>query len=88
MVSLYNFLPFFFIFSYSFTFISFQYFHIHPSKEWLESITNSKVIPVFNYTERIFTLLTGSTVLRFMVAGAPLAARRIRILQKNQMPDG
>jgi hypothetical protein len=29
-------------------------------------------------------LLTGSTALRFMATGAPLAARRIRILPMNQ----
>jgi hypothetical protein len=32
----------------------------------------------------MFTLLTGSTVLRFTVAGAPLAAKHIRILPMNQ----
>jgi hypothetical protein len=32
----------------------------------------------------IFTLLTGSTALRFTAAGAPLAERRIQILPMNQ----
>jgi hypothetical protein len=36
------------------------------------------------YVGRIFTLLAGSTALRFTATGAPLAARRIRILPTNQ----
>jgi hypothetical protein len=35
-------------------------------------------------TGRIFTLLTGSTALRFTAAGASLAARRIQILPMKQ----
>jgi hypothetical protein len=35
-------------------------------------------------TRRIFTLLTGFMALRFTATGAPLAVRRIRILQMNQ----
>jgi hypothetical protein len=37
-----------------------------------------------SYSGRIFTLLAGSTVLRFTEAGEPLAARRMRILSMNQ----
>jgi hypothetical protein len=36
------------------------------------------------YAGRIFTLSTSSTALRFMAAGAPLAARSIGILLINQ----
>jgi hypothetical protein len=35
-------------------------------------------------TVKMFILLTGSTALRFMAAGAPLAVRSIRILLMNQ----
>jgi hypothetical protein len=35
-------------------------------------------------TGRIFTLLTGSTALRFTATDEPLAARRIQILPMNQ----
>jgi hypothetical protein len=36
------------------------------------------------YTGKIFTLLTGSTALRFTAAGVPIAARGIQILLMNQ----
>jgi hypothetical protein len=36
-------------------------------------------------TGKIFMLLTGSTALRFTTTGAPLAERRIRILQMSQL---
>jgi hypothetical protein len=36
------------------------------------------------YTGRTFNLLDGSTALRFMAAGSPLAVRRIQILPMNQ----
>jgi hypothetical protein len=39
---------------------------------------------VYEHTGRIFTLLTGSTALRFTATGGPPAARRIRILPMNQ----
>jgi hypothetical protein len=39
---------------------------------------------MFGNTGRIFTMLTGSTALRFTAANAPLAGRRIRILQMDQ----
>jgi hypothetical protein len=45
-------------------------------------------VPKCTYTRRIFTVWTRSTALRFTAAGAPLAARRIRILPWISMPDG
>jgi hypothetical protein len=39
---------------------------------------------VLTTTGNIFTVWTGSTALHFTAAGAPLAARRIRILPMNQ----
>jgi hypothetical protein len=53
-------------------------FHVKPST-WTFSIWSRTDNLFFNNTRRIFTLLTGSTA-----TGAPLSARRIRILPMNQ----
>jgi hypothetical protein len=51
-------------------------------KFYLQCAGHGYVINV--YTGLIFSIWTGSTALRFTAAGAPLAARRIRILPMNQ----
>jgi hypothetical protein len=48
------------------------------------TFTKRNPVLKINSTGRIFTLLTGSTALRFTVAGASLAARSIQILPMNQ----
>jgi hypothetical protein len=50
------------------------------------NIYKVKLLPVIFtvYTERIFTLLTGSMTMHFTATGAPLAVRHIRILPMNQ----
>jgi hypothetical protein len=53
-----------------------------PPENLLTNLHLSRLRPFLQIenTGRIFTLLTGSTALRFTATGAPVGARRLRIL--------